>query len=186
MDEELVGLIRASRGRALVLFTSLAHMRGCLGRIRHRIDHPVLVQGEGSVPVLSRRFREETSSVLFGSKSFMTGFDIQGEALSLLVLTKMPFPVPDEPLTQARCELIEAAGGRPFSDYTIPVMSLVLQQAIGRLIRHRNDRGVCAILDPRIMKPYGAQIRQDLPPMPLTRSLAAVEEFFAPPVEPPY
>ncbi len=182
VDKEIIELVRASRGRALVLFTSLKHMRECAARVGQHIPHTVLVQGQNGISVgeLTRRFREETDSVLFGTRSFMTGVDVQGEALSLLIVTKMPFPVPDEPLTQARCEQIIAAGGSDFRDYTIPVMSLVLQQAVGRLIRHRNDMGVAAILDPRMLdKPYGKQIVADLPPMRRTRSLADVQEFFA-------
>lgn len=185
VDEEIVELVRASRGRALVLFTSLKHMRECAARVGHRIQQALLVQGQNGVSVgeLTRRFREETDSVLFGTRSFFTGVDVQGQSLSLVVITKMPFPVPDEPLTQARCEQIVAAGGSDFRDYTIPVMSLTLQQAVGRLIRHRGDTGVAAILDPRMLdKPYGKQIVADLPPMPRTRVLSDVEDFFRPAV----
>ena len=117
--------------------------------------------------------------VLLATKSFFTGIDIPGDALSLVIVTKMPFPVPNEPLTEARCEAIEMAGGSAFADYSIPVMSLELQQAVGRLIRHRNDKGVAAILDPRLAtKGYGRQILRDLPPMPRA-SLAEIGEFFA-------
>jgi ATP-dependent DNA helicase DinG len=118
--------------------------------------------------------------VLLATKSFFTGVDVPGEALSLVIITKMPFPVPDEPLTQARCEAIEAAGGSSFRDFTIPVMSLVLQQATGRLIRHREDRGVVAILDPRIQtKGYGKTVLRDLPPMGKVFDLPEVESFLA-------
>lgn len=181
--EEILALISASRGRALVLFTSNRHLRSTVDQIRRRIPYTVLVQGEAPVPVLAERFIAETDSVLFGTKSFMTGFDPQGETCSLVVVSKLPFPVPSEPLTEARRDQIRARGGNDFRDYTVPVTSLVLQQAFGRLIRHRGDRGVVAILDSRLeTEGYGKQIQRDLPPAPLVGSFAAVEDFFAPAV----
>lgn len=180
---EIAALLKASNGRALVLFTSVKHLREtaaalevmCPGLdIRKQYDAP---NGE-----LTDWLKDHDPSgrgrVLLATKSFFTGVDIPGEALSLVIIAKMPFPVPTEPLTAARMEAVEAAGGNSFADYTVPVMSLVLQQAAGRLIRHREDRGVVAILDPRLTtKGYGKTIVRDLPPMRPCFDLAEVEAF---------
>lgn len=183
---EISELLKASNGRALVLFTSVAHMRQSLEALkimcpnldfRMQYDAPT---GD-LVDWLKDHNPEHKGRALLATKSFFTGVDIPGEALSLVVISKMPFPRPGEALTDARCEAIEAQGGNAFNDYTIPVMSLVLQQAAGRLIRHRNDRGVVAILDPRILsKGYGRRILSDLPPMGRVTSLGDVREFIAP------
>jgi ATP-dependent DNA helicase DinG len=178
--EEILELIRAAEGRALVLFTSTAHLRRAAEQIRRRIPHTVLVQGEAPVSKLAEQFIADEHSVLFGTRSFMTGFDPRGRTCSLVIVSKMPFPVPTEPLTEARCEAIKDRGGSDFNEYTKPVMSLVLQQAAGRLIRHRDDRGVVAILDPRIVsKGYGKDILRDLPPMPLVKRLEEAGAFLA-------
>ena len=180
--EEIYELIKTSKGRALVLFTSKKRMLACAESIRSRRGFPyqLLVQGEAPVAALAAEFKADVSSVLFGLKSFMTGFDAPGDALSLLVIDKLPFPVPGEPITEAKCQRIEAKGGKSFPDYTMPFMSLIIQQAAGRLIRHTEDIGVVAILDRRITeKYYGKQILRDLPPFPLTKDFATVEQFFA-------
>lgn len=180
---EISRLLKASNGRALVLFTSVAHMRQSAQALKvMNGDLDFRMQYEAPTPELTEWLKghnpEAKGRVLLATKSFFTGVDIPGEALSLVIVTKMPFPRPDEPLTQARCEAIEAAGGNAFSDYTIPVMSLVLQQATGRLIRHRNDKGVVAILDPRMLsKGYGKRILSDLPPMGRTYDITEVEAF---------
>lgn len=184
---EIHRLTQASKGRALVLFTSIKHMRSTFDTIRQMGgDLEFRMQGERGVSNqdLVNWLKDHQGGgpgrVLFGTKSFFTGIDIPGDALSLLIITKMPFPVPTEPLTEARCEAIEMAGGSSFSDYTIPVMSLELQQGVGRLIRHRGDRGVAAILDPRLVnKGYGKQILKDLPPMPLQFKISEISDFFA-------
>lgn len=180
---EISALLKASKGRALVLFTSVAHMRQSAQalKIMNR-DLDFRMQYDAPTAELTEWLKghdpDEKGRVLLATKSFFTGVDIPGEALSLVIVTKMPFPRPGEPLTDARCEAIEAAGGNAFSDYTIPVMSLVLQQAAGRLIRHRDDKGVVAILDPRIVtKGYGKRILSDLPPMGRTYDLSDVEAF---------
>lgn len=180
--QEMVDLIRASRGRALVLFTSTKRMRAAFDAVERQLGrtYPMRKQGDAPHGALLDWFKAETSSVLFATRSFMTGVDVQGESLSLVVVDKMPFPVPTEPLTEARCEAIEARRGNAFNEFTIPVMSLVLQQAAGRLIRHRQDRGCVAILDPRIAtKYYGKKIIKDLPPMPRVDSVDAVASFLA-------
>lgn len=178
--EEIVDLVKASKGRALVLFTSMKQMRETYDAVQKRLPYTLMMQGQAAPRVLAERFKNEESSVLFGTKSFFTGVDFQGETCSLVIIAKMPFPVPTEPMTEARCEAIERNGGNSFGDYTIPVMSLTLQQAAGRLIRHRDDQGVVAILDPRIAtKGYGKQIMSDLPPMPFIKTLSDVEDFFS-------
>lgn len=177
---EIHRLVTASRGRALVLFTSIKHMRDTMASLeRMGGDLNYRMQGERGATNgdLAAWLKEGVEGrVLLATKSFFTGIDIPGEALSLLVISKMPFPVPTEPLTEARCEAIERNGGSSFADYTIPVMSLELQQGVGRLIRHRGDRGVAAILDPRLAtKSYGKQILRDLPPMRQHFTLGEVE-----------
>lgn len=173
-------LIKASRGRALLLFTSYTEMKNAYESIAPNSDYPCKMQGgDEDNKALAAWFKSETNSVLFATRSFMTGFDVQGDSLSLVVINKLPFPVPTEPLIEARTEAIEASGGDPFKQYSIPVMILVLKQAFGRLIRHRNDRGVVAILDPRLMKKwYGAIIRKALPDAPVTHDLADVEAMY--------
>lgn len=185
--QEIHRLVTASRGRALVLFTSIKHMRDTHASLqRMGGDLTYRMQGErgASNPELVDWLKDHSSGgpgrVLLATKSFFTGIDVPGDALSMLIITKMPFPVPTEPLTEARCEAIEMAGGSAFADYTIPVMSLELQQGVGRLIRHRGDKGVAAILDPRLVnKSYGKQILRDLPPMAQTFDLAEVGAFFS-------
>ena len=183
--EEIIELAKASEGRTLVLFTSVAHMRRVKMAISRRLPGmTVKMQGDESVADLSRWFSQspETGekSVLLGVKSFFTGFDIRGEALTSVIIVKMPFPVPTEPLFAARCEKVKAEGGSDFSDLTLPMMSLVFQQAAGRLIRSKADRGVITILDPRITtKGYGRRIIKDLPPAPVVTRLSDVTGFFA-------
>lgn len=177
--QEIMDLVRKSEGRALILFTSVKHMKETYEAVAKHMPYNVLMQGQAAPRVLAAQFAEDTHSVLFGTKSFFTGVDFQGETCSLVAVCKMPFPVPSEPLVEARCEAIERNGGNAFSDYTVPVMSLVLQQAAGRLIRHRNDTGVVAILDPRIIsKGYGKQVVRDLPPMPIVKTIEEVGAFF--------
>ena len=176
---EILDLIRASDGRALVLFTSYRAMKAAYDAVAGRLPYTVLMQGQQSNRDLAAAFAEDTHSVLFATRSFMTGVDFQGDTCSLVIVDKLPFPVPTEALTEARTEAIKARGGNDFGEYTIPVMTLVLKQAFGRLIRHRNDRGVVAILDPRLLsKGYGRKIIQALPDSPLIGSTGEVKQFF--------
>lgn len=178
--EEIIDLCKASDGRALILFTSTKHMREAYEACHHRMPYNVFMQGQMPQKRLIEEFKSDTHSVLFATRSYFTGVDVQGDSLSLVAIAKMPFPVPTEPMTEARCEIIKANGGNDFSDYTIPVMSLILQQGYGRAIRHRNDRAVVAILDPRLVtKGYGKQILKDLPPAPLATNIEEVQAFFA-------
>jgi ATP-dependent DNA helicase DinG len=177
-------VLRASGGRAFLLFTTLralAHARELIAGAfaRERIDWPLLVQGEGSRSELLSRFRELGNAVLLGSASFWEGVDVPGAALSVVIIDKLPFAPPDDPLFAARLEELRAEGGNPFFDYQLPQAAIALKQGAGRLIRTETDRGVLMICDPRLTdKPYGRRIWKSLPPMRRTRELADVEAFF--------
>ncbi len=178
--EEIVALCRISGGRALVLTTSHRALAGLADRIRGRLPHDVLAQGEAPRERLLERFRAEVDSVLVATATFWQGIDVRGEALSLLVIEKLPFPSPGDPITEARCERIVAEGGDAFRDYLLPAAVLQLRQGFGRLIRSHYDRGVVAILDPRVRtRGYGRAFLEALPSCPVTTHRSAVAEFFA-------
>jgi ATP-dependent DNA helicase DinG len=178
-------VLKASGGRAFLLFTTLralARARESLAAAMERegLNFPLLVQGEGSRSELLTRFRRLGNAVLLGSQSFWEGVDVQGEALSVVIIDKLPFAPPDDPLFAARLEHIAREGGNPFMDYQLPQAAISLKQGAGRLIRSETDRGVLMICDRRLVeKPYGRRIWQALPPMRRTRELAEVEAFFA-------
>ncbi|HEY2865159.1 MAG TPA: ATP-dependent DNA helicase [Casimicrobiaceae bacterium] len=178
-------VLKASGGRAFMLFTTLralARARESLAAAfrAQGIDFPLLVQGEGSRTELLTRFRRLGNAVLLGSQSFWEGVDVQGEALSVVIIDKLPFAPPDDPLLAARLEHIARQGGNPFFDYQLPQAAINLKQGAGRLIRSETDRGVLMICDRRLVdKPYGRRIWQALPPMRRTRELAEVLSFFA-------
>ena len=173
-------ILRASGGRAFLLFTTLRALRRAHEFLRDRIDYPLLVQGTGSRSDLLERFRTMGNAVLLGSQSFWEGVDVRGEALSLVVIDKLPFAPPDDPVLAARIEGMRAEGGNPFNDLQLPQAVLQLKQGAGRLIRDETDRGVLMLCDPRLVsRPYGRRIIRSLPPMKLTRELAEVEAFFA-------
>lgn len=178
-------VLRASRGRAFLLFTSLRAMREAHELLKEaflkdKLDYPILLQGEGSRSELLERFRRLGNGVLLGSQSFWEGVDVRGEALSLVVIDKLPFAPPDDPVLSARIEQINREGGNAFMDYQLPHAVITLKQGAGRLIRDEADRGVLMICDPRLLsKPYGRRIWQSLPPMARTRELTEVERFFA-------
>jgi len=159
----------ASDGGLFVLFTSHRALRRVAAILRDRRDvvsrWPLLVQGEGPRDLLLRRFRESGNSILLGTDSFWEGVDVPGQALRGLVLAKVPFRPPNEPIIAARLEAIAAAGGDPFNDYQVPLAALKLKQGFGRLIRTRTDVGVVVLLDPRVLrKRYGATLLEGLPP----------------------
>jgi len=172
-------VLEASAGRAFLLFTTLRALRRAHEKLRS-IRFPLLVQGTGSRSELLKRFRELGNAVLLGSQSFWEGVDVRGEALSVVVIDKLPFAPPDDPVLAARIEAIRARGGNPFTELQLPQAALQLKQGAGRLIRDETDRGVLVLCDPRLgAKAYGRQILKSLPPMKLTRSLPEVEAFLA-------
>jgi ATP-dependent DNA helicase DinG len=173
-------VLRASGGRAFLLFTTLRALRRAHELLRERIAFPLLVQGTGSRSELLARFRTLGNAVLLGSQSFWEGVDVRGEALSLVVIDKLPFAPPDDPVLAARMESMRTQGGNPFTELQLPQAVLQLKQGAGRLIRDEADRGVLMLCDPRLVsRPYGRRMLQSLPPMKVVRSLTEVEEFFA-------
>ena len=173
-------VLQASAGRAFLLFTTLRALRRAHDLLRGRIDFPLLVQGTGSRSELLARFRSLGNAVLLGSQSFWEGVDVRGEALSLVVIDKLPFAPPDDPVLSARIEGLRERGGNPFTELQLPQAVLQLKQGAGRLIRDETDRGVLMLCDPRLVsRPYGRRIIQSLPPMKFTRNLADVEGFFS-------
>lgn len=176
---EITRILMCSRGRAFVLFTSYAVMRAVQRLIETSLPYPVLVQGTAPRTELIERFRMTPNAVLLATSSFWQGVDVVGEALSCVIIDRLPFASPGDPLTAARIDAINAQGGDAFADYQVPLAVLALQQGLGRLIRHRTDRGVLAVLDPRLRTMgYGARFLASLPPAPLTHELDAVERFF--------
>jgi ATP-dependent DNA helicase DinG len=181
--------IRASGGRAFVLCTSLRAMRRIRELLQEKLaaeglDLPLLMQGEGSRTELLERFRFLGNAILVASQSFWEGVDVRGEALSLVVIDKLPFAPPDDPVLAARIDKLRAAGRNPFMEYQLPRAVISMKQGSGRLIRDEADRGVLMICDPRLIgKPYGKSVWRSLPPMRRTREIADVEAFFSEPVK---
>ena len=176
---ETMELLRRSRGRAFVLFTSYAVLRAVQRVVEAELPYPVLVQGSAPRSMLIDTFRATPNAVLLATSSFWQGVDVVGEALSCVIVDKLPFASPGDPVTAARIEAIRARGGDPFSEYQVPLAILTLQQGLGRLLRHRTDRGVLAVLDPRLHGTgYGRRFLASLPPAPITRELDAVGRFF--------
>jgi ATP-dependent DNA helicase DinG len=179
LADEVVSLCRLSEGRALVLTSSYRALDELWQRAAPRISYPAMQQGDAPRERLLERFREQVDSVLFATSTFWQGVDVQGESLSLLVIDKLPFSAPGDPLVEARCEAIAQAGGDWFAQYALPSAVLQLRQGFGRLIRGHGDRGVVAILDPRLYtRAYGRRFLESLPPCPVVADPGAVAGFF--------
>ena len=177
--ERVVPLLEASGGRAFLLFTTLRALRRAHELLAPRVRYPLLVQGTGSRSELLARFRSLGDAVLLGSASFWEGVDVRGEALSLVVIDKLPFAPPDDPVLAARIEAMRAREGNAFQELQLPQAALQLKQGAGRLIRDESDRGVLVLCDPRIVsRAYGRRILKSLPPMTVTRNLEDVQAFF--------
>lgn len=183
LSKKILEIILYSQGRAFVLFTSYRSMiqvHDAIGYSLKEAGYSCLVQGQERRDRLLKKFKEDVSSVLFGTDSFWEGVDVQGEALSCVIIAKLPFAVPDKPIIQARCEYLEKLDKNPFLEYSLPQAVIKLKQGFGRLIRTKEDKGVIAILDNRISKSfYGKVFLNSLPPAPVTNNSLNVEKFFA-------
>jgi ATP-dependent DNA helicase DinG len=177
--EEVVAILKHSRGRAFVLFTSYQQMQLVHNAVSLETDYPTLVQGTAPRTALLEEFRATPNAVLFATSSFWQGVDVPGEQLSCVIIDKLPFAVPNDPVVSARIEHIRRAGGDPFHEYQIPQAAIALKQGFGRLIRSRSDRGVLVLLDHRInRKRYGQVFFDSLPDYRFTTRIEDVEKFF--------
>ena len=175
---EIIKILDVTAGHAFVLCTSNQSMAALYELVSSRVNYPCFVQGSMSKAGLIERFRETPNAVLFATSSFWQGVDVQGEQLSCVIIDKLPFAVPSDPVVAARSRFIDDNGGRSFFDYSVPQAVITLKQGIGRLIRSRTDRGVIAILDPRLKtKGYGRDFLQSLPRMRITSNLADLHEL---------
>lgn len=177
--EEALPLLNASKGRAFLLFTSYRALNIASAMLRDRSNFPLFVQGEGPRNKLLEDFRESGNGILLGTSSFWEGVDVRGSALSLVIIDKLPFAAPNDPITQARTAAMRQAGKDPFGEYQLPQAVIALKQGVGRLIRDTTDTGVLMIADPRLLrKRYGYTFLESLPNMARTRDPADVEAFF--------
>jgi ATP-dependent DNA helicase DinG len=177
---EVTGILERSEGRAFVLFTSYAAMRAVHAAAERELRYPILLQGTAPRSALLQQFRTTPNAVLFATSSFWQGVDVMGEALSCVIIDKLPFASPGDPITAARIEEVANRGGQPFDDYQVPLAILTLLQGLGRLIRHRDDCGVLAILDPRLQRMrYGGRFLRSLPPAAVTGDLDDIGRFFS-------
>jgi ATP-dependent DNA helicase DinG len=177
---EALGLLRLTEGRAFVLFTSYAVLRAVEPILTQALDYPLLVQGRAPRSALLAEFRTTPHAVLLATSSFWQGVDVIGDALSCVIIDKLPFASPGDPVTSARMETLANQGADPFADYQVPLAILTLLQGLGRLLRHRRDRGVLAVLDPRLKTmSYGRRFLVSMPPAPVTHDLEQIRRFLA-------
>lgn len=177
---EIEGILTLTRGRAFVLFTSYRSMTELYHELKDKIPFTLLLQGEKPRTLLLKQFKENITSVLFATGSFWEGVDVQGEALSCVIIDRLPFDPPADPMVEARIESITAEGGNAFLTYQIPAAIISLKQGLGRLIRNREDRGVLSILDQRLFtRGYGRQFLKSIPPYPITRRLSDIRAILA-------
>ncbi len=182
LAREVYRLVTYSGGRALVLCTSYSRMRYVYDTTSPHLPYPLLCQGDAPRAELIRQFQTVGNAVLFATRSFWQGIDIPGEALSLVIIDRLPFPVPSDPVVAGREQLVRAEGGVPFRDLMLPEATLALKQGIGRLMRSETDRGVIALLDSRLLhKSYGHEVLAALPPARVTAQRGEVKAFFARP-----
>ena len=180
--ERVAEIMRLSDGRALILCTSFKGMDAMAAYLADAVDYPLLVQGTASRNSLLQSFREQTHSVLLAVASFWEGVDVVGEALSCVIIDKLPFEVPSDPVIQARVAYIRERGGNPFFEFQVPRAILALRQGVGRLMRSATDRGVIAVMDTRLFgKGYGRAFLGSLPASPVTRKLSDIEQFYGKP-----
>jgi ATP-dependent DNA helicase DinG len=178
--ERIIELVAVTGGGAFVLCTSTRAMKGFHRALRSRITQPILVQGEAPKHLLLSRFRASGHAVLIATMSFWEGVDVPGHALRLVILDKIPFAVPSEPVVAARCAQIEREGGNPFVEYSVPVAAITLKQGFGRLLRTKKDAGIVALLDKRaVTKGYGKRLLASLPPATRVQGLDEVRAFWA-------
>ena len=179
IQEDTLAILGASRGRALLLFTSISAMRQMHEFLTGKLAHPLLMQGDAPKASLLETFREQTDSVLLAVASFWEGVNVPGESLSCVIIDKLPFEVPSDPVIMARINRIKEENGNPFYDFQIPRAILALRQGLGRLMRSKNDRGLLAIMDIRLYsKGYGRLFLQSLPKSPIIRTVAEATAFF--------
>jgi len=178
--DEVIKIVNATEGRAFVLSTSLSGMNELFERVAPQIDYPSFVQGSASKGALLKKFRTTPNAVLFATASFWQGVDVRGEQLSCVIIDKLPFAVPSDPVVAARQRYIEEQGGSSFYEYSVPQAIISLKQGLGRLIRSTTDRGVLAVLDPRLRtKMYGQTFLKSLPPCRVTSEIDELAQVFA-------
>jgi ATP-dependent DNA helicase DinG len=176
--EQVHELLARSRGRAFVLFTSYANMHAVAELLAGELDYPLFIQGEAPKAALLDLFRETEGAVLLATSSFWQGVDVVGEQLSCVIIDKLPFASPSDPVVAARIEAIGRQGGNAFADFQVPEAILTLKQGLGRLIRSSQDRGVLAVLDSRLVeRPYGRRFLASLPPARLVHDVSEVEAY---------
>ena len=177
--DRIVDLVDVTGGGAFVLCTSTRAMKGIHRALMSRVKQPLLVQGEMPKHLLLSKFRAAEHAILVATMSFWEGVDVPGHALRLVILDKIPFAVPSEPVVAARCAQIEREGGNPFAQYSVPIAAITLKQGFGRLLRTQKDAGIVAILDKRmITKGYGKSLMSSLPPALRVASMDEVRAFW--------